>query len=212
MKGFTLVEFSVTIFILTLLFGIVFNFNALNKDSLYLKSFARKLNNAFGIAQFLAQHTKTYQDQNICAYGVYFPDDKSYQTLAFSSSTLTCDYLIQNNLNNFVNNNLLPSSKKYLHSNLEIRNVPLNELVLNDNLENGNFIFSENQNCVSSSDLRPPLLFLFVYSYTDMYFLYREINGRWQRSLEPAVYLCLKRKNEIIKIRINKIGQIYLID
>jgi hypothetical protein len=35
--------------------------------------FSLKLNNAFGVAGFLAQQTKSYQDQIICAYGIYFP-------------------------------------------------------------------------------------------------------------------------------------------
>jgi prepilin-type N-terminal cleavage/methylation domain-containing protein len=73
MKGFTLIEVIITIFLLMLLSAIVLNFSTLNKDFLYLKDFSRKLNNAFGVAGFLAQQTKSYQDQIICAYGIYFP-------------------------------------------------------------------------------------------------------------------------------------------
>jgi hypothetical protein len=80
--------------LLTILFLITFNFNAFNKDFLYLKEFSRKLNTAFGVANFLAQQTKTYQNQIVCAYGVYFPNNTSYETLAFTTSTLACDYVV----------------------------------------------------------------------------------------------------------------------
>jgi type II secretory pathway pseudopilin PulG len=208
MKGFTLIEVIITIFLLMLLSVVVLNFSTLNKDFLYLKDFSRKLNNAFGVAGFLAQQTKSYQDQIICAYGIYFPDNTSYETLAFSASTLACDYVVNNNLQNFLNSNL--ALKKYVHSNLEIKPNFLPKLVLNDTLERGNITFSYNQNC--SPPINPPLLFMYVYSYTDMYFLYQQLGGQWQIIQSPSIYLCLNFKNDHVKIKINQVGQFYIIE
>jgi hypothetical protein len=208
MKGFTLIELSVTIFILMLLLGIVFNFNAFNKDFFYLKEFSRKLNTAFGIANFLAQQTKTYQNQVICAYGIYFPNNTSYETLAFTTSTLACDYVVNTNLQNFLNNNL--ASKKYVHSNLEIRSAPLPKLALNDTLQRGSITFTTDENCLSS--ISPPLLFMYIYSYTDMYFLYQQAGTQWTRIQSPSVYLCLNFRNDRVKIKVNQTGQFYIIE
>jgi hypothetical protein len=208
MKGFTLIELSVTIFILMLLLGIVFNFKAFNKDFFYLKEFSRKLNTAFGIANFLAQQTKTYQNQTVCAYGIYFPNSTSYETLAFTTSTLACDYVVNNYLQNFLNNNL--ASKKYVHSNLEIRPNPLPRLSLNDTLQGGNITFTTDENC--SLPITPPLLFMYIYSYTDMYFLYQQAGSQWQRIRSPSVYLCLNFRNDSVKIKVNQTGQFYIIE
>jgi hypothetical protein len=214
MKGFTLIELSVTIFILMLLLGIVFNFKAFNKDFFYLKEFSRKLNTAFGIANFLAQQTKTYQNQTVCAYGIYFPNSTSYETLAFTTSTLACDYVVNDNsrLQNFLNNNL--ASKKYVHSNLEIRPAPLPKLALNDTLQigniTGNITFTTDENC--SLPINPPLLFMYIYSYTDMYFLYQQTGGQWQKITRPSMYLCLNFKNDSVKIKVNQTGQFYIIE
>jgi hypothetical protein len=208
MKGFTLIEVIITVFLLMLLSAIVFNFSTLNKDFLYLKDFSRKLNNAFGVAGFLAQQTKYYQDQIICAYGIYFPDNTSYETLAFAASTLACDYVVNNNLQNFLNSNL--ALKKYVHSNLEIKPNSLPKLALNDTLQRGNITFSYDQNC--SLTINPPLLFMYVYSYTDMYFLYQQLGSQWQIIQSPSIYLCLNFKNDHVKIKINKVGQFYIIE
>jgi hypothetical protein len=208
MKGFTLIEVIITIFLLMLLLVIVLNFSTLNKDFLYLKDFSRKLNTAFGVAGFLAQQTKSYQDQIICAYGIYFPDNTSYETLAFSASTLACDYVVNNNLQNFLNSNL--ALKKYVHSNLEIKPNSLPKLVLNDTLQRGNITFSYDQNC--SSSINPPILFMYVYSYTDMYFLYQQLGSQWQIIQSPSIYLCLNFKNDHVKIKINQVGQFYIIE
>jgi len=207
MKGFTLIEVLFTILLLTILFLITFNFSSLHKDFLYLKEFSRKLNSAFSVAGFLAQQTKTYQNEIVCAYGIYFPNNTSYETLAFTTSTLTCDYVVNNNLQNFLNSNL--ASKKYVQSNLEIRPNPLNNLALNDTLR-GSIIFSDNQNC--SNLLNPPLLFMYVYSYTDMYFLYQQVGGRWQKITSPSMYLCLNFRNDRVKIKVNQVGQFYIIE
>jgi len=206
MKGFTLVEVSVTILLLMFIFVIVLNFNIFNKDFLYLKEFSRQLNSAFVIAGFLAQQTKSYGTEIICALGVYFPNNNSYETLAFTTSTLACDYVINNNLQNFLNSNI--SAKKYVHSNLEIRSSPLSGFVLKNQLKRGSIVFSTNENC--NSDLNPPLLFLFVYSYVDIYFLYQQTGVGWQKIDNPSLFLCLNFRNDQIKIKINKVGQFYI--
>jgi hypothetical protein len=208
MKGFTLIEASLTILLVTILFLITSNFSTLHKDFLYLKEFSRKLNSAFAVAGFLVQQTKTYQNQIICAYGIYFPNNNSYETLAFTTSTLDCDYVINTNLQNFLNNNL--ASKKYVHSNLEIRSNVLPNLALNDILQKGSLTFASDENC--SSIINPPLLFMGVYSYTDIYFLYQQVGGQWQRIQSPSVYLCLIFKKDRVKIKINQIGQSYIIE
>jgi prepilin-type N-terminal cleavage/methylation domain-containing protein len=210
MKGFTLIEVLFTILILTILFLITFNFSSFNENFLYLKEFSRKLNSAFSVAGFLAQQTKSYQNQIVCAYGVYFPNNTSYETLAFSTSTLACDYVVNNNLQNFLNSNL--ASKKYVHSNLEIRPDPLPKLALNDTLQGGSIAFSTSTPDCSSDILTPPLLFMYVYSYTDMYFLYQQVGGRWQKITSPSMYLCLNFRNDHVKIKVNQVGQFYIIE
>jgi hypothetical protein len=209
MKGFTLIEASLTILLVTILLLISSNFSTLHKDFLYLKEFSRKLNTAFGIAGFLAQQTKSYQNQIACAYGIYFPNNASYETLAFTASTLNCDYVVNTDLQNFLNNNL--TSKKYVHSNLEIKPVSITKLGLNDNLQRGSITFSDNQNC--SPSINPPLLFMYIYSHTDMYFLYQQgFGGQWQKITSPSVYLCLNFKNDRVKIKVNQVGQFYIIE
>jgi hypothetical protein len=208
MKGFTLIEASITILLVTILFLITSNFSTLHKDFLYLKEFSRKLNTAFGVAGFLAQQTKSYQNEIACAYGIYFPNNTSYETLAFTASTLACDYVVNTNLSNFLNSNL--TSKKYVHSNLEIRPNPLPKLALNDTLQRGSITFTIDENC--SLPINPPLLFMYVYSYTDMYFLYQQAGTQWTRITRPSIYLCLNFKNDHVKIKVNQVGQFYIIE
>jgi hypothetical protein len=208
MKGFTLLEASLALILVTTLTLISFSFSALHKDFLYLKEFSRKLNSAFSVSGFLAQQTKTYQNEIVCAYSIYFPNDTSYETLAFTASTLDCDYVVNNNLQNFLNSNLV--SKKYVHSNLEISPTPLAKLALNDTLQRGNIIFARDENCLSR--ITPPLLFMDVYSYTDMYFLYQRAGTQWIRIASPSVYLCLNFKNDHVKIKVNQVGQFYIVE
>jgi len=213
MKGFTLIELSITILLLTILSTIIFYFSSLNRNFLYLKEFSRKLNNAFSVAGFLAQQTRNYQNQTVCAYGIYFPARifktiPTYETLAFTTTTNICDLAITpDRIQDFIQNNL--NNKKYVHSNLEIRTTSLPELALST-LENVTTSISTSSDC--SSSINPPILFMFVYSYTDMYFLYQQNGGQWQRINAPAVYICLDFRNDRIKIKVNKVGQFYIIE
>jgi hypothetical protein len=93
---------------------------------------------------------------------------------------------------------------------LEIRSNPLPKLALNDTLQRGNITFTTDENC--SSSISPPLLFMYVYSYTDMYFLYQQAGTQWTRIQSPSVYLCLNFKNDRVKIKVNQTGQFYIIE
>jgi hypothetical protein len=53
---------------------------------------------------------------------------------------------------------------------------------------------------------------MYVYSYTDMYFLYQQVGGQWQIIQSPSVYLCLNFKNDRVKIKVNQVGQFYIIE
>jgi hypothetical protein len=93
---------------------------------------------------------------------------------------------------------------------LEIRPAPLPKLALNDTLQRGNITFTTNEDC--SRPINPPLLFMYIYSYTDMYFLYQQAGGQWQRIQSPSVYLCLNFRNDSVKIKVNQTGQFYIIE
>jgi hypothetical protein len=45
-----------------------------------------------------------------------------------------------------------------------------------------------------------------------MYFLYQQLGGQWQIIQSPSIYLCLNFKNDHVKIKINQVGQFYIIE
>lgn len=212
MKGFTLIEGAIVILLMILLFGIVINFNAFNKRFFYLRDQTKNFIFALNIISDLAQKViEKNNNQFYCGYGIYFPERtrfenrSGYEVLAFATGTKLCeDVATSTALSNFISENLI--NKNYIHKNQEISTNTIPSLSLNNQLEENVFLkFGNNQNC---NNLNPPLVFLYIYGYNELFFIAQQIGGNWQKLDINEIYVCLQKGAEVFKIKINRLGQV----
>lgn len=208
-KGFTLLELAFSVFILTLIFGLFLSSSSFNRDFIKLKEASRKLNEALAISSYLSQQMKTFKNEFICAYGVYFSESTlNYETLAFTTTTQVCDLVATStNFSNFIQDNIL--NKKYVHSNLEISSEILPKLALKGEEPNISVVFTD---CSSTNPTTTPLIFLYFYSNTDLFFVAGQAGGGWQRIDVPYVCFNLSYRKDNIKIKVNRFGQFSLME
>jgi len=209
MRGFTLLEIAIVLLLLSLVVAFGISFLSFNKDFFYLRDEAKKFSFALNTVSDLSQRVLSRNTgEYFCAYGIYFPSSTSYEVLAFSTSTKLCEYIFSSStlINNFINSNL--QNKKYIHQNEQISNVIIPQLSLNTNLSKAAyFSFSiSSKNC--SSTIQPPILFLYVYSYIDLFFMYQQAGNNWEKINSDKIYICLSKGNERYTIKVNKLGQI----
>lgn len=210
MKAFTLIEISIALLIM-LVSGFIFvSYNFGNKDFFYLRDAIKRFAFALTTASDMSQRIVEKPAGNFyCGYGIYFPNSRSFETLAFSTSTPICEDIPRDAIamQNFLNANL--TNKTYVLENQDlVKSINIPILSLNVTLKPGiNFLFSSTSNCIST--YTTPLLLLYIYSYNDLFFIYQQAAG-WQRLNVDDIYVCLKKGNENFKIRVNKLGQITL--
>lgn len=210
MQGFTLIEVALILFLIVLIASITLSFSSFNKTFFYLRDVAKNFSVALNTISDLSQTIIEKPAGNFfCAYGIYFPNTKTYEVLAFSTSTNLCEIVFssQSSVNNFITTNL--SQKKYVLQNQQIVTLPISNLSLNTNLTLGSQMsFStSDKNCLSGI-LNPPLIIMYGYSYTDLFFLYQIAGDVWQRVNTDYLYICFRKNLEKYTIRINRLGQI----
>lgn len=214
MKGFTLIEISLIIIVFLTLSLAFINFRQLNKNFFYIRDVIKDLSVSLNIISDLSQSIREARNESLgnfyyCGYGIYFPNNRSFEVLAFASSTKLCEDSLRYQ-NNFIEYNL--GNKKYVLSNQSITNQVVQGLSLNRTLKEG-FIFefsTSDPNC-QTGIITPPLLLLYIYSYSDIFFVFRQGVNLWEKINSDQIFLCVKKDNEIGKIKIGKLGQIILI-
>jgi hypothetical protein len=215
MKAFTLVEIAIVLFIISLVFSIFFSFNTLNKDIFYLKSVAKDLSFALNITSDLSQRIIEKNDKFYCGAGIHFSSSTSFEVLAFATTTKLCDEVVATTtaINSFINENL--NNKTYLLRNQDLSTTTFHSLSLKTDLkQNYEIIFSSSTRCIS--DYNPPLIFLYIYSYNDLFFIFQDLSGGasdWQKIDANEIYICLKniKIGEDYIIKLNKLGQLTII-
>ncbi len=210
MKGFTLIETALVLFLIALLVTTNLNFRAFNKTFFYLrdtaKNFAFALNTISDLSQTIIEKPAGHF---FCAYGIYIPNETTYQVLGFSTSTNLCEIVFSTStyMNDFINFNL--SQKKYILQNQQIVTSPVPSLSLDTNLTLGSrMLFSTSDKNCSTGRLNPPLLIMYGYSFSDLFFLYQQAGSSWQKIDADYLYLCFEKNLERYTIRINRLGQI----
>lgn len=209
-KAFTLIEVAIVLLLISIIVGAGLSFQGLNKDFFYLRDVAKNFSVALNTLSNLSQIIIEKPAGNFfCAYGIYFPDQTSYEALAFSTTTNLCEtvFLIPNNMDSFINSNL--ANKKYVLQNQEITSSPIPTLSLNLQLAPGaNLSFSTTTKDCSSNFLTGRLLIMYAYSYIDLFFIYQASADSWQRIDADYLYVCFRKNFERYTIRINRLGQI----
>jgi len=212
MKAFTIVELSLVVLIILTLIPIVFSIPSIPFDFFYPKEVFRKISDALSISSnmsFSFLTDPTNPDFNICAYGIYFANSSTLETLAFSSSTYDCEKInttTNDSINQFISTNL--NNKKFLLKNLSISALDTAYFSLGVNLKSGySFNLSTSSNC--SSDFSSVII-LYFFKIKDL-LIFRNIAGSWQEITDNQFYICLKTpQNENFRLKINKLGQLIL--
>ncbi|MER3570088.1 MAG: hypothetical protein C4348_00520 [Patescibacteria group bacterium] len=207
MKAFTFFEIAVVLLVISLILGVTLSFDAFNKKFFYLRDVAKNLSVALNITSDLSQKIINKNNQFYCGYGIYFPTSTQFEALAFSTSTNLCELVFLNTttINTFIDNNL--RRKTYILSNSDLVTSTIPSLSLNVNLKPGfEIVFSTSTNC--SPDYQPPLIFMYFYSYTDLFFIFQQ-RENWTSINTDKIYVCFKEKGKTLyKIKVNKLGQI----
>jgi prepilin-type N-terminal cleavage/methylation domain-containing protein len=217
MRGFTLIEVAVVLLILVVISSIVFSFNAFNRDFFYLRDVAKQLSFALNTVSDLSQTIIERNNRYYCGYGIYFPDATSFEVLAFATSTKICAETMATSsaIRNFITHNLNPGNKTFVLQNQDLVTTIIPALSLNINLKEGyQIVFSTSSANTCENSISPPLIFLYVYSFYDIFFLnqYPPNTGNWDKISTNEIYICLRRPpTEFYIIRINKLGQISII-
>lgn len=208
MKGFTLLEATYVILILSILFAAVFYGYALRKDFFYLKNFSKQIRLALETSIDMSQRAIFKDNYLFCGYGIYFPNSFSYEALGFYTTSTECDIVFQDEakLSYFINSGL--SKKYYLTYYNDLINNFDSRLVLADNFKGNIYFSTSSRNCDEPNRLNFPVILLSVYSTSEFYLFLGGPN--WRKIAANNVYLCLEYKNENRVLRINKLGQLIL--
>ncbi len=212
MQGFTLIETVLILLIVGIIFGITFSFNALNKDFFYLKDFSKEFAFALNTVADMAQRVIEKNGLYYCGYGIYFENSTTFEVLGFATSTKLCDDVISTStvINEFINSNL--TNKTYILKNQDLVTSNLPGLSFNGNLREGyQILFSTSTKCESAPEYTPPLIFLYVYGNFDI-FLINKPADQWKKQNFDSFYICfLKPGRESYIIKLNKLGQINIV-
>jgi len=214
-SGFTLLETAITLLLMAIVINLGFSFIIFNKDFFYLRDSAKNFSFALNTVSDMSQKVIQKNNEYFCAYGIYFPNNSSYEVLAFSTTTKLCEIIFSStsSVNNFFSQNV--TNKKYILQNQQIVSPSqiIPSLSMNFQFKPGyRFRFSTSDKNCATDTLTPPLIFLYAYSYADLFLVYQQVGG-WNVISSNQVYICLEKLlgssvTEKYTIKINKLGQI----
>ncbi len=220
MRSFTLFEVALLLFISVLTFTITISFNSFNRNFFYLRDVAKNLsialNTVSDFSQRLVSEISEGAEQFYCGAGIYFTTT-SFEVLAFATTTKLCDDVMatSSSLNDFITTNLSP--KKYILSNQDLTATQSPQsLLLNTTLKPGyRIIFSTTTNPTCNPAYEPPIIFMYIYSYSDLFFILKQQStpeSEWQKIDANEIYVCLEKiGGESYIIRLNKLGQLTIV-
>ncbi len=218
MHGFTLIEVTIVILIITLLISIALKYSFINNEVLELKNATYSLSSYLGQLKDISFSRKNVDgyaiDQSACAYGLKI-SSSSYIAKAFVTSTRAdCDKIASNTPAEFQDGNI------YITKNFDLVTTSDYYNIINEQFNNIKISIatSANENCeFPSSDLlgNGSILISFYNPFGD-FIVINDSNEKIFNSREigvnQSVYVCLKLKssinNEERLIILNKLGQI----
>jgi prepilin-type N-terminal cleavage/methylation domain-containing protein len=212
MKAFTLIEIAVVILIITILSGIAFRFTAFSPETLYLKNFVYKLGSNINFLKDFSLSRKEVDSNKACGYGMRFSASGYFGYVFATSSVLDCDTLAL----------FFPASFAsfspifYLHTNGDIRQDPIGPLQIKDDFKPGLSmrISSFSPTCSDNLFSSYPEIDLVYYNpYGDLLLLGK--SGNWTNLLPSDwqnIFFCFEYKGEKRYLRINRSGQMLIIN
>ncbi len=215
MRGFTLIEISIIILIITILTSISLKFTVFSGDTLYLKNFVYRLASNINLLKDFSLGRRVIVINGVqnkaCGYGLLMTPSSYYAYAYVTSSPIECDFIALLDPQAF-----RPSSPLlYLHTNGDIRELPIEPLQIKDNFQSNSLnYFRISLNSPNCSDnlfsLYSQIALIYYNPYGDILLLE---GGSWNNLLSfdwDNIYLCFRRGNEEIYLRINRSGQALL--
>lgn len=214
MKGFTLIEIAVISGIIILLTAISFRFTVFDRRVIYIKDFIYNLGTNIQLLREFSLGRRIISNQKVCGYGLFFnKNDFSYTGYAFLADGLAeCDKLANEKPSIYATD----TPVYFLHSNGEIRQTPIQVLQIKDIFQkrqgtSDDLKISLDQNCsLNFFNSYSKINLVYYNPYGDILLLGKN-SGSWQNLLPSNwqnIYFCLQYKNDIIKFRINRAGQL----
>ena len=211
MKGFTLIETALIIFIAAILTGISLKFTTFSEDTLYLKNFLYKLGSNINLIKDFSLSKREISGLKACGYGILF-SDRNYLGYAFATSSfLDCDLIASAMPTAYA-----PSSPMiYIHTNGDVREDPIPPLQIKDKFKTDlNLKISLNNNCPDNLiNFYQSVALIYYNPYGDVLLLGQ--NGNSWINILPTdwqnIYFCLQYKNESRFLRINRSGQMLIL-
>ncbi|BCX15374.1 MAG: hypothetical protein KatS3mg097_266 [Candidatus Parcubacteria bacterium] len=219
MHGFTLIEVTIVILIITLLISIALKYSFINNEVLELKNATYSLSSYLGQLKDISFSRKNVDgyatDQSACAYGLKI-SSSSYIAKAFVTSTRAdCDKIASNTPAEFQDGNI------YITKNFDLVTTSDYYNIINEQFNNIKISIatSANENCEPFPgdllEINDSILISFYNPFGD-FIVINDSNEKIFNSREigvnQSVYVCLKLKssinNEERLIILNKLGQI----
>jgi prepilin-type N-terminal cleavage/methylation domain-containing protein len=209
MKGFTLIEMAIVIFIITILMGISLRFTVFSPENLYLKNFVYKLGSNIYFIRDLSLARREIGSNKACGYGLAFSNNNYFGYVFTTSSIVECDDLASYSPVIFA-----PSPPLlYIHTNGDIRSQPIEPLQIKENFRSGLSIRISLSSPVCSDNLfnvYPEIALVYYNPYADLLLLGKN-NSNWVNLLSSNwqnIFICLQYKNDSRYLKIIRSGQL----
>jgi hypothetical protein len=212
MKAFTLVEIAFVLLVTAILAGISLRFTVFSPETLYLKNFVYKLGSNVNLLKDFSLSRRKIDTNKVCGYGISFSTSSYFGYVFATSSLLECDGLASSSPAIFV-----PSSPiLYLHTNGDIRQNPIEPLQIKDNFKRGFSMRISLSSPTCSDNLfssYSEIALVYYNPYGDLLLLGR--SGNWTNLLPSNwqnIFFCLQYKNENRYLKINRSGQMLIVN
>ena len=210
MKGFTLLEATYVILIISLIFTITFYGFSFRREFFYLKNFAKNLRLSLETTNDMSQRAIFKNNYLFCGYGVYFPSSTYYEVLGFYTTSTECDIVFkdEDKISNFISNGF--RNKYYVTYYGDLTTSSDSKLILNGNFKGTIFVSTSTlRSGKCFGNINYPIILLSIYSISEFY-LFLKKDPNWTKINSDNIYICLEYKNDLKVLRINKLGQIFI--